>query len=133
MAEYLLRHRLNQTGVWFGKVQSAGVSALTHQPADKVVEELLLGRNIDVTSHRAIQLTDRHVHEADLVLVMETFHRDQILKRVPAARGKTFLLGHWQDIEIHDPYKRSKYTYADTMRSIDSNLTTWIDKIALKG
>jgi protein-tyrosine phosphatase len=129
MAEYLLRHHLNMTDGWSGRVLSAGVSAMTEQPADKVVVELLLYRNIDLTPHRAIQLTDKHVHEADLVLVMEIFHRNHVLKRFPYARGKTFLLGHWNDTEIHDPYQRSKIAYVETLNSIELNLSTWLDKI----
>jgi protein-tyrosine phosphatase len=131
MAEYLLRHRLAQTRVWDGRVLSAGVSALTMQPADRVVVMLMMDRNIDITSHRAIQLTDQHVREADLVLVMEKCHREVVLELDPAARGKTFLLGHWSDTEIRDPYLCSKKAYLDALQSIDIGLTAWVDKMGL--
>jgi protein-tyrosine phosphatase len=131
MAEYIFRHQLNKSGFWKGKVNSAGVSALSKQPADAIVRKLLLERSIDATYHRSTQLTDEHVREANLVLVMENYHRDIILDISPSARGKTYLLGHWNQTEIHDPYQGSKREYKETIESIEFNVSAWIHKIHL--
>jgi protein-tyrosine phosphatase len=133
MAEYLLRYRLERTGLWDGEVFSAGISVMARHPADKVVAMLMRARNIDVTSHRATQLTEQHVRAADLVLVMEKCHREAVIELNPPARGKTFLLGYWNDTEICDPYLCSKEAYAEALRSIDYNLTSWVDKMGLCG
>jgi protein-tyrosine phosphatase len=129
MAEHLLRHRLEQTGSWQGKVFSAGVSALVMQPADAVAVALMQDHNIDLSSHRAKQLTSQHLQQADLILVMEKYHKEAVLDLDLTARGKTFLLGHWNSAEIADPYLRSDNEYINTLKSIDDCLMRWVEKI----
>jgi protein-tyrosine phosphatase len=128
-AEYILRHQLEQTVNWQGKVSSAGISALVRQPADETIVELMLERGIVVDSHRAKQLTQQHLRLADLVLVMEKHHLAAVLELDPTARGKTFLLGHWSNTQIPDPYQRGAQAYAKTLQLIEDGLKTWLKKI----
>jgi protein-tyrosine phosphatase len=129
MAEHLLRHRLEQTGSWRGEVFSAGVSALVMQPADAVVVALMQENDIDLSSHRANQLTLHYLHQADLILVMEKYHKQVVQDLCPTARGKTFLLGHWSNLEIDDPYLRSNDEYIATLKKIDNCVKRWVEKM----
>jgi len=97
-AEHLLRRRLQAAG-WEGRVTSAGLDAMVGHPADETTVAMLEARGIDVSGHRARQLTVDSLRRADLVLVMERQHRDHIVAIDPTARGKTFLLCHWTDAE----------------------------------
>jgi protein-tyrosine phosphatase len=132
MAEYILRYRLEQTGHWQGKVCSAGVSALPRQPAEEATVALMLSRSIDLTTHRASQLTREQLRQAELVLVMEKRHRTAVLDLDPTARGKTFLLGHWSNSEIADPYQRGSEAHAQALRSIEDGLASWMEKMGLR-
>ncbi|MEJ2621143.1 MAG: low molecular weight phosphotyrosine protein phosphatase [Candidatus Thiodiazotropha sp.] len=129
MAEYLLRHVLTQSGAWHGVVFSAGVSALVNQPADSNIIDLMLDRGITLDMHRAKQLTKQHLRQSDLVLVMEEHHKKSILNLDPTARGKTFLLGYWCNMEILDPFRRGNSAYQNAIRSIEGCLNPWVDKI----
>jgi protein-tyrosine phosphatase len=63
---------------------------------------------VALTSVRTVppSLRRERLRWAELVLVMEKHHRDAVLAMDPTARGKTFLLGHWTNTEIPDPYRR---------------------------
>jgi protein-tyrosine phosphatase len=131
MAEYLLRYRLEQTGNWQGRVCSAGVSALVCQPAEADTVEMMLSRSIDLSPHRATQLTRQQLRQADLVLVMEEYHRQRVLELDSTARGKTFLLGHWSNTEIADPYQRDGEAHAQALQSIENGLEQWLEKMGV--
>jgi protein-tyrosine phosphatase len=75
-----------------------------------------------------VQLALEHLRWADLVLVMEKHHRQVVLNIDAAARGKTFLLGHWLDIEIPDPYRRGEQAHADALRLIRVAISSWLNK-----
>ncbi len=92
----------------------------------------MLSRSIDLTTHRASQLTREQLRQADLVLVMEKHHRTAVLDLDPTARGKTFLLGHWSNSEIADPYKRGSEAHAQALRSIEDGLAAWLEKMGLR-
>jgi len=127
-----LRHRLEQTVNWQGRVSSAGVSALVRQPADEVMVALMLSRGIELGTHRAKQLTQQQLRQADLVLVMEKHHREAVLDLDPTARGKTFLLGHWSNAEITDPYRCGDQAYVKALQLIEDGLTSWLEKIVIR-
>lgn len=92
----------------------------------------MLSRSIDLTTHRASQLTREQLRQADLVLVMEKHHRTAVFDLDPTARGKTFLLGHWSNSEIADPYQRGSEAHAQALRSIEDGLASWLEKMGLR-
>src|SRR3989338_5144686 len=47
---------------------------------------------VDCPGHRARTLTAAMVEDADLVLAMEQFHIEEILRRIPPAKDKVHLL-----------------------------------------
>ncbi len=128
MAEYLLRPCLEDLPGWHGHVRSAGVGALIGQPADETTAALMRDRGIDIGEHRASQLLRQDLRQADLVLVMENHHREAVFDLDPTARGKTFLLGHWTNTEIPDPYRRGNQAHMHAMRLIDVSLESWLEK-----
>lgn len=111
-------------------VQSAGTAALAHFPADAPARELMQARGLDISPHRASQMTHEHTRWAELILVMEEHHRASVLSLDPTARGKTFLLAHWTAQEIPDPYRQGEQRYAQVLGLIDNALENWVRKIA---
>jgi protein-tyrosine phosphatase len=128
-AEFLLRQRLEAVASWQGSVHSAGIGALVNHPADENTQAMMLANDIDLSAHRAKQLTLEHLRQADLVLVMEKHHRQAVLDLDPTARGKTFLLGHWINTEIPDPYRRGEEAHADALRLIELAISPWLEKL----
>jgi protein-tyrosine phosphatase len=128
-AEYLLRQGLENGTQWRGVVSSAGVGALVNHPADENTQTLMLERGIDLSAHRATQLTPELIRQADLLLVMENHHRQAVLSMAPSARGKTFLLGHWTDQEIPDPYRRGEKAHKEALQLIEAAIAPWLNKI----
>ncbi len=110
-------------------VRSAGIGALVGHSADDSVHLLMDRRGIDVSSHRAIQVNQDMLRWADLVLVMEDAHRSALRRRDPSTAGKVFLLGHWIDTQIPDPYMKPLSVFEQTLDLIDRAVGSWVDRL----
>lgn len=127
MAEALLRDALRgQEGI---TVESAGLGALVDRPADDNAIELMRERGIDITAHRARQLTPDMVTAADLVLVMEAGHKRVIDENEPVARGKIHRLGEWQNADIADPYRQPRAAFEASLAEIDKGVKSWAKRL----
>lgn len=104
---------------------------MVDSPADATTQAMMLEQGLDLQAHRGAQLTLEHLRRADLVLVMEKYQRQAVLDIDPAARGKTFLLGHWLDMEIPDPYRRGEKAHADALQLINASIDTWLAKMGV--
>jgi protein-tyrosine phosphatase len=114
MAEAVLRQRVPSL-----EVSSAGIAALVGRPADPTATALLGERGLDISSHRARQLTAAMVEGADLVVVMEQRHVVDVESLTPAARGRVHLLGRFGRFEIPDPYRRPRAAFEEALALID--------------
>lgn len=110
-------------------VTSAGVGALVGQPADPVARALMLERGLDISAHRARQLTSLMCQEADLILVMDDEQRLHINQRHPFTRGKLFRLGDAARVDIPDPYRLGRSAFEQALQLIDSGATSWAERI----
>ena len=129
MAEALFRSTFLDAGDEVRSVQSAGIGALVGEGASEHSHFLMAERGIDISGHVARQLGESLVNWADLILVMERFQQDEIQHRYPAARGKVFLLGHWSDTEIADPYKKGLAEFRTALEQIETGVFKWCEKI----
>jgi protein-tyrosine phosphatase len=127
MAEAVLRNALRgQEGI---TVESAGLGALVDHPASEHAVELMSERDIDISSHRAQQLTPELVGNADLILVMEAGHKKAIETEDATARGKVYRLGEWCDTDIKDPYRQPKVAFEDALADIDDGIADWEQRL----
>ena len=127
MAEVILRDALKgNSGI---KVSSAGVGALVGYPADEHAVSLMEERGLDLSGHAARQLTPQLVSENDLILVLESGHKRVIDANEPAARGKVYRLGEWQDQEIPDPFQKPRAAFEEALVLIDQGCKSWAEKI----
>lgn len=128
MAEALLKDALREQQDII--VESAGLGALVDHPASEHAVTLMRERGLDITRHRARQITPDLVRAADLVLVMEAGHRRAIDMNEPAARGKIYRLGEWQDRDIEDPYCQPREAFERALADIDEGVAEWARRIA---
>jgi protein-tyrosine phosphatase len=103
MAAALLQHYLPedlQTGI---EVGSAGTHALQGYPAEANAIEAIDRIGIDITGHRARQITKKIARQSDLILTMETMHSQHVnalLKRRQNAPLRISEFNH--GVPVHD-------------------------------
>lgn len=124
MAEALLARELAAV-----TVSSAGINALIDHPADETAQALMIERGVDISAHRARQLSRALIQEADLVLVMETGHKKAVEGMDPTARGKVYRLGEWRDMDISDPYQESRQVFESVLKSICQSVADWPSRL----
>ena len=121
MAEVIARSRFADQVAGL-RVESAGLAALEGRPADPLAVQLMRARGLDLSGHRARQLTPELLREFELVLVMEAWHVKQIEHLSPVSRGKVFRLGHWRDFDIADPFQQPREAFEQAAAGIERGL-----------
>jgi tRNA threonylcarbamoyl adenosine modification protein (Sua5/YciO/YrdC/YwlC family) len=110
------------------RVRSAGVACIDGAPVTEYARQVAGEHGLDLREHRSKHLTPKMVGEADLVLVMEPYHRDEITRRFPGAAAKVhFLRGFGSEAPdservIHDPIGQSLRTYRECFRQIEESM-----------
>jgi protein-tyrosine phosphatase len=88
-------------------------------------------RGYDLRTWRPLPLTDAAMGDADLVVVMETAHLDQVRERWPAYRDKTVLLplfddepglDAWARLNIADPFDKGPEAFERCYARLDTAL-----------
>ncbi len=118
MAQRLLARLFERGGIPV-QVESAGLFAMPGMPPTKETEQVLRRVGLDCSDHRARIVTPEAVDAADLILVMEPFHHEEIFRRFPPAAGKTHLLNAYgratmppgEPLGIHDPIGKPLEVY----------------------
>lgn len=127
MAEALLADALaDKAGV---SVSSAGIAALIGEPADPMAQSVLSELGLDLSSHRAQQLTPELTRAADLILVMESGHRRAVESIDRSVRGKTYRWGEWGGFDVPDPYRRPREAFEQSLALIRQGLEDWLPKL----
>ena len=127
MAEALLRHALHDsTDI---SVRSAGLGALVDYPASEHAEVLMAERGLDISGHKARQLSPELIAASDLILVMESGHKRAIDAEDPTVRGKVYRLCEWQDKDIPDPFRQPRKAFEEALRLIDQGVEDWVERI----
>jgi len=115
MAEGLLKKYLKELDKPGIEVTSAGTRGLDGVPPTEETIDVLKAEGVAMGDFRSRNVTAGMIREADLILVMEDLHKDEVLRRAPEASGKTFLLkefgvphakNHEEGIGIPDPIGR---------------------------
>jgi len=126
VAESLLKSRLPEK-----TVTSAGTMAMVGSGADPSAIAVGMSAGLDLSTHRATQLTQSMLQEADLVLTLDATHSDWITRRFPQYRGKVHKLGKWQqDSDVPDPYRRSKAAFESVHSQMTSMVADWADRLS---
>ncbi|MBT9174113.1 MAG: Protein-arginine-phosphatase [Syntrophomonadaceae bacterium] len=92
LAEAFARHFLKLDGEAGWTVISAGLSALAGSPATPEAVTVAGEFGLDLSGHRARQLTGEMLDGADLVLVMTAVHKARVLEKGPHLAGKVWLV-----------------------------------------
>jgi protein-tyrosine-phosphatase len=133
LAAALARRVADERGLRTIEIGSAGTSALDGQPASDGALLVGIERQLDVTDHRARQLTPELVRRADLILVMGPHH----LERVEAlgGAGKAYLLTDFasrtsEGRAVSDPFGGDLDGYRATVDDLDAEIRRAVDRLS---
>ena len=126
MAEGLARKSLYEVGKDGIEVSSAGMRALGGLAPTSETIQVMNEEGIDVADYKSRSMTPEMIKKADLIIAMEPVHKDEILRLVPAAASKTFLLKEYKcrskipdsGFSVHDPIGKSIDEYRITRDEI---------------
>jgi protein-tyrosine phosphatase len=124
MAHGLLAAALPQA-----EVRSAGLNALSGMPAEETAVQLMQAQGIDITPHRAMQITRELCMHAELVLVMSAEQRKRLEDKYPFACGRTFRVGEFSKRDIPDPYRQPESAFRESLQLIDQGVREWLQRI----
>jgi protein-tyrosine-phosphatase len=134
MAAGLLKKLFMKKHVDAMQVGSAGLVALPGNPASFNAIRVAQENSVDLKKHKARLVTQELIESADLILVMEPQHRQQLLHRYPEASAKTLLFRHFarygsRERGINDPYglnlEAYRFCFADIKECVES-LHQWL-------
>lgn len=111
------------------QVRSAGLGALVGSPADETAVRLLRTRGIDISGHRATQITRQMCLDSEVVLVMEAEQRRRLEEMYPQARGRIFRLGDLAKLDVPDPYRQPEQAFRDALALIEQGVDQWVQRI----
>lgn len=129
MGEAILRHLIQERGI-AAQVDSSGLEAPIGRSAHEYALQVNKARGIPIDADkRSQQCVSAALRHSTLILVMENHHRHQILQRFPAVGGKTFLMGHWQGIEIADPVRSPLAAFEQVFDELHAGCNAWLDHL----
>lgn len=132
MAEYLLKQTLGERDDV--AVHSAGTGVFLHSTASHETISVLRERGIDATRHMSQPINSILLRQSDLIFVMTTMHRMQVLDRAPDIEKRIYLMkefiddpaGGHHNMDIPDPMGGTHAAYENCLRDISRA----VDKIA---
>ena len=119
MAEAVLQERLAGRGI---SIASAGIAALVGQPAHPLALQLMVERGLDISDHRARQLTREMALAADLVLAMDCNVKRAIEGIAPASHGRVQRLGCFGRFDVPDPVRGGRSEFTRSLSFIDHGI-----------
>lgn len=116
------------------QITSAGISALHGNPAEPNAITTSSRMGIDISNHRARQITSDLATSADLILTMEVMQRDVVRRMLFWKKSKVRLLTdfcpHTNAPDIKDPYGGPLRAYQvcfDTLLPCVLQLLKWVE------
>lgn len=133
MAERLLKRMLKEKNYQNVQVHSAGILPLNNAPASQNAILVMAEYGIDMTDHVSQPVTEKIVQEADLILVMEEFHRNYLSEKFPEASHKIklvkeYLVNHTDSLDIIDPIGKDITAFRQCAKEIRECLLKFVEQ-----
>jgi len=94
---------------------------------------LLKERGIDVSAHRATQITANDVRHSDLILTMTAVHKDKLIALFPEAKDKTFTIADYaagKPDDVADAFGKPMDFYRGMVKQVEAYLGPVLTKAA---
>lgn len=136
MAEGLFKDMINKKGLQDKiEVVSAGVYAASGASASPQAIEAMKKQSVDISNHRARQLTKDIIDKANLILTMTESHKRAVISLNKDAADKTFTLTEYayedkgKHKDIMDPFGAPVEEYERCSMEIKDALMNIIEKL----
>ncbi len=132
-AAALFRRKLEARGLdltpW--RIESAGTWTEEGFPVWPPLRGVARRWNLELDGHRSRPVSWALLRHFDLILVMESGHKEALQVEFPAAAKRIFLLSEMSGppFDVSDPIGRSRRTLRETCALIDDLLTRGLDEI----
>lgn len=123
--EYLLKKELGEGY----NVMSAGLGALVDHGAHETSQKIALEHGVDMSAHKARQINMDILRWADLILVMENGHKQELLRKYPWLDDKVHRYGEAQQVDVPDPYRRPENAFVLAWNFISKLTPYWVKLI----
>ncbi|MBU1850834.1 MAG: hypothetical protein KJ995_00300 [Candidatus Omnitrophica bacterium] len=125
MAEAYLRTRAKEGSLAI-EVRSAGTMGMDGMPPADNTKKMLKEEKIDPAGYKSTKLDKNIIRWADMILVMESMHREKILSLDPASVEKVSYLGEFganpEHFMIPDPIGRPPAFYRVSFNIIKQSI-----------
>jgi len=131
-AQGLFTKLVRQEGHIGFHAESAGLLALPGNSATFLAQKVAAEHGVDLAGHKAKRLSQELVDWAELILVMEKSHKDELFADFPEATDKTFLMRHFalygsRNRGIADPYGLQYDAYRFCYLDIEDAVSGLVD------
>lgn len=127
----LLKDRLAKRGLSDWKISSAGTWAHIKRSAARNSIRVMDEYGLDIHDHKSRLIDEPHLHEADLILCMESGHVEALKVEFPEEAQKIFLFtemsGH--PYSVHDPYGEPFLAFQKMAAEMAGLVDTGLDRI----
>ena len=132
MASVLFQHLVSKhpnCGEW--RIESAGTWALEGHPATERAQYVIKLHGLDLSQHHSRGVTAEMLLSFNLILTMESGHKEALRSEFPKIANRIFLLSEMNGgiFDIHDPIGGSVDDYEATAREIENILDQGFEKI----
>ena len=135
LAEAIARREAIERGLSDVEISSAGTSAWDGAPASDGALLVALERGMDLSTHRAQQLTRELVQSHDIVLAMSSHHVER--SEALGGEGRTHLLttyagGAAAGRAINDPFGGDLEQYRETLAELQAEIRRVFDRLTAR-
>ena len=110
-------------------ISSAGLGALVDSPADPLAQLVMRQKGLNISAHRARQVTREMLLTSDIIFTMSTRQQEDIEIMMPSLRGRVYRLGKWGGYDVPDPYQRPIEAFEQALTLIEQGIEDWFDKL----
>ena len=133
MAEYLLKDMLRNREIDDWTVKSAGIAVFSGGDMSSKALKVLKEDKIEVDDHKATQINNDLLKEADIILTMTSSHKEHLRSIKEISEKKLYTLKELieddDELDILDPYGQSLKVYKDTRDEIREALNSLLSKL----
>lgn len=109
--------------------------AVDMDPYDTLPEqnaaELLRRQGIDVSLHRAVQLSANDIRHSDLILTMTAKHKNKVVEMFPEAKAKTFTISEYATgtaEDVADAWGKPMAVYEQMVKQVNRYVPLVLNK-----
>lgn len=135
MAHKLLEKKLKDNNITNVEVYSCGVFAENGDTPTYSANEVMKEYNIDMSTHRATNISNSNIKNMDLILCATISHKNSVVQMYPELASKVFTMKEYvnddnsKDLDIKDPWGYDIEIYRFCIAEIENCIDKLLNKL----